>query len=205
MRQKLFLTLLALLTLSGSRAWADSNFDERPNFVSLTFDRSETNVTVNVKDYNGSNIPGVTATLVSPSFTAYMTGSATALSRSSNSVLAPAQNSGYANAQNSYITYTFKIEGLSGFSYNYAALDVYAMTASGAAQDVTNVRYWTFSVATGAAVDNTVGFVSQGNNSICADYDGADRLSPLGQNPRAYADHHGRESPQQGEQLPEDL
>ena len=168
---------MALLTLGVSGAWADSNFDERPNFVSLTFDRSESNVTVNVKDYNGSNIPGVTATLESTSFTAYMTGLATALSRTSNTVLAPTgTTNGYANAQNSYITYTFKIEGLSGFSYNYAALDVYAMNAIGNAQSNAGntSRKWTFNVATGSTAAGATSFVNQADNDICtvSDSDG---------------------------------
>ena len=146
------------------------------NFVSLTFDRSSNGVTVNVKDADGDAIPGVTASLESTSFTAFMTGSAAALSRETNSVLAPAQNSGYANSQDASITYTFKVEGLSGFTYSKAALDVYAMTGGGEAQNNggDTQREWTFDIAIGTAADATTSFVNQTGNDICtvSDTDG---------------------------------
>ena len=148
------------------------------DYVSLTFDKpgsATNNITVNVKDADGDAIPGVTATLESTSCTELKTGSATALSRTTNSVLAP--NAGYANAQGSTITYTFKVEGLpTTFTYNNAALDVYALTGGGAAQGNTGntVREWTFDVATGSAADAVTSFVNQAGNDICTvtDQDG---------------------------------
>ena len=148
------------------------------DFVSLTFDKpgsATNNITVNVKDADGDAIPGVSASLESTSCTEFKTGSAAALSRTTNSVLAP--NTGYGNAQGSTITYTFKVEGLpTTFTYNKAALDVYALTGGGAAQGNTGntVREWTFDVETGAATDALTSFVSQSSNDICTvdDQDG---------------------------------
>ena len=140
------------------------------DFVSLTFDKpgsATNNITVNVKDADGDAIPGVTASLESTSCTEFMTGSAAALSRTTNSVLAPKS---YANDQGSTITYTFKVEGLpTTFSYNNAALDVYAMTSSGGAQGNSGntVREWTFDVETGSSTDALASFVSQAGNDIC--------------------------------------
>ena len=149
------------------------------DFVSLTFDRSSSatnSVTVNVKDSEGDAIPGVTASLVETSITEFKTGSATALSRTTNSVLAP--NAGYDNQQNSTITYTFKVDGLAGVSYNKAALDVYALTGGGASQGNTGstVREWTFDVETGSATNALESFVSQSNNDICTVEDEDDGL-----------------------------
>ena len=140
------------------------------NFVSLTFDRSgsgASDVTVNVKNKVGATIQGVTATLESTSITEYKTGSASALSRTTNSVLAP--NAGYDNQQNSAITYTFKVEGLAGATFNKAALDIYALTGGGAAQGNTGntIRKWTFDVATGSTENDLTTFVNQEDNDIC--------------------------------------
>ncbi len=136
--------------------------------VNLTFDRTGTDissVTVNVKDASGVVIPGVTATLESTSFAALKTGSATALSRTTNSVLAPAT---YANDQNSTIVYTFKIEGLgTGFSYNAADLDVYAMNASGEQQGTSLDRTFSFDISTGTSAAGVSTFVSSTGNQIC--------------------------------------
>ncbi|MBR1498698.1 MAG: FIVAR domain-containing protein [Bacteroidaceae bacterium] len=148
------------------------------DYISLTFDKpgSATNdITVNVKDADGDAIPGVTASLESTSCTEFKTGSAAALSRTTNSVLAP--NAGYDNKQGSAITYTFKVVGLpTTFTYNKAALDVYALTGGGAAQGNTGntVRDWTFDVATGSAADDVTSFVNQTGNDICTvtDQDG---------------------------------
>ena len=143
--------------------WAEDDY------ISLTFDRSSSatnSVTVHVKDKAGNNVSGVSATLESTSITEFKTGSATALSRTTNSVLAP--QTGYANEQYSTIEYTFKVQGLSG-SYYKAALDVYAMTGTGASQynNGNCVRYWTFDVATGTTADGTTSFVTQAENDIC--------------------------------------
>ena len=123
--------------------------------ITLTFDRTGTtkdDVAVNVLDADGSVIPGVSASLVTTSFSSLKTGSATALSRTTNSVLAP---DSYANAQNSTIEYTFKLDGLAGYSstsYNMADVDVYAMTGAGAAQSNSGntQRTFTFNVSTGS-------------------------------------------------------
>ena len=139
--------------------------------INLTFDKpgsATNNITVNVKDGSGNIVPGVTATLVSTSCTEFKTGSATALSRTTNSVLAP--NAGYDNQQNSTITYTFKIDGLStAFSYNTAALDVYALTGGGAAQgnNGSTVREWSFDVSTGSTEGGVSTYVSSTGNDIC--------------------------------------
>ena len=139
--------------------------------INLTFDKpgsATNNITVNVKDGSGNIVPGVTATLVSTSCTEFKTGSATALSRTTNSVLAP--NAGYDNQQNSTITYTFKIDGLStAFSYNTAALDVYALTGGGAPQgnNGSTVREWSFDVSTGSTEGGVSTYVSSTGNDIC--------------------------------------
>ena len=139
--------------------------------LNFTFDRAGntlSDVTVNLKDDDGESILGVTASLVSTSCTEFKTGSATALSRTENSVLAP--NAGYANAQGSTITYTFKVEGLSNaFSYNSAALDVYALTGSGGSQGNTGttVREWSFDVSTGSTEAGVTTFASSTGNDIC--------------------------------------
>ncbi|MDO4950584.1 MAG: sialidase family protein [Bacteroidales bacterium] len=146
--------------------------------INLTFDKpgsATNNVTVNVKDASGNIVPGVTATLVSTSCTEFKTGTAAALSRTTNSVLAP--NAGYDNQQNSAITYTIKVDGLStAFSYNSAALDVYALTGGGGAQgnNGSTIREWSFDVSTGSTEGGVSTFVSSTGNDICtvSDADG---------------------------------
>ena len=139
--------------------------------INLTFDKpgsATDNITVHVKDGSGNVVPGVTASLVSTSCTEFKTGSAAALSRTENSVLAP--NAGYANTQGSTITYTFKVEGLStAFSYNSAALDVYALTGDGGSQynNGNAVREWSFDVSTGSTEAGVTSFVSSTGNDIC--------------------------------------
>jgi len=183
--RKLLLLFFALLT-GVSGAWAVDYTG-----IKLTFSRADagsgtatanvSDVTVNVTDQTGAAIDGVSASFTSmygtnagtrTQTTTLMTGSTSALQRTSNSVLVPADlaNNGYKNAQNNYIEYTICVTGLStDFVYNNAALDVYACTASGAAQGNTGstVRNWTFNVATGTAVDATTSFVNQTNNDIC--------------------------------------
>ena len=164
-------------------AGASTSYDESGNVklykiyevsadeINLTFDKpgsATNNITVNVKDGSGNVIPGVTATLVSTSCTEFKTGSAAALSRTTNSVLAP--NAGYDNQQNSTITYTFKVDGLStAFSYNSAALDVYALTGGGGAQENngSTIREWSFDVSTGSTEGGVSTFVSSTGNDIC--------------------------------------
>ncbi len=173
MNKSLLVTLAMLLT-AASGAWADAGYTG----IKLTFTRADagsgtatdavSDVTVNVTDKDGNAIAGVSATLASTTITQLKTGSAAALSRTSNAVLAP--NAGYANNQNSTIEYTFCVTGLSTeFTYNYAALDVYALTSGGAAQGNTGntVREWTFDVLTGSTSDGVSSFVSQAGNDIC--------------------------------------
>ena len=163
-----------MLTLGGSGAWADADYTG----ITLTFSRADggsgtatdavADVTVNVTDQDGNTIEGVTASLTSTSITQLKTGSATALSRTSNAVLAP--NAGYDNKQNSTIEYTFCVTGLSTeFTYDRAALDVYALNAAGAQQynNGNTVRLWTFDIATGTAADATTSFFNQTDNDIC--------------------------------------
>ena len=179
--KKTLLLLFALLGLGVSGAWAEASYTG----IKLTFSRADAgsgtatsstdDVTINVTDQSGSAISGVTASLVSTSITELKTGSASALSRTSNAVLAP--NAGYDNKQNSTITYTFKVDGLSpDFTYNTAALDVYALTGAGAVQgnDGGTVREWTFDVSTGSTAEGVATFVSQAGNDICtvSDTDG---------------------------------
>ena len=177
MKQKLTLLLIALFTTVG--AWAYSG-------IKLTFSRTDaegtatnavSDVTVNVTDMYGNALPGITAELTSTTITELKTGSATALGRTANSVLAP--NAGYSNQQNSTIEYTFCVTGLdTDFSYKYAALDVYALNGGGSAQDHSGncIRFWSFDVQTGAAVDGVASFVSQANNDICTVNDESDGL-----------------------------
>ncbi|MBQ8968222.1 MAG: hypothetical protein IJ064_00610 [Bacteroidaceae bacterium] len=178
--RKILLLLSTMLLAGASDLWAADYTHVKLTFTrvdagSRTATQNVSDVTVIVKDQDGNSIDGVTATLESTSITKLMTGEATALSRTGDAVLAPAKwvsaenNGGYANAQNSTIEYVFKITGLSEFSYNTAALDVYALDGGGNSQfnNGNTVRKWSFDILTGTATDALESFTSTTENDIC--------------------------------------
>lgn len=145
--------------------------------VKLTFDRtgtaagtsSPTSVSVNVTDADDTPLTGVTASLVNTNFTEFLNTGQAPITRATNSVLVPKQGTGYGNGNNSEITYTFKIDGLAGFCFNTADLDVYACNSAGNAQPTSNNRPFTFVVGAGDAegsISTVAEQTSQAN--ICA-------------------------------------
>ena len=164
------------LGLFFSLSVAASSYNE----VQLSFTRTGTavnTVTVTVADESGTPINGVTAELVSLK----KTGEADCEFKGNNlaitsSVLAPEYN----NTQNDYMTFLFKITGLSDFLWNKCTVGILPINASGQAQTQKAIpRTFTFEVSSGSEstsltnvatlADRNIVDTFNGNNSIWHD------------------------------------
>lgn len=169
--------LATALGLFFSLSVAASSYNE----VQLTFTRTGAavnTVTVTVADESGHSINGVTAELVSLK----KTGDADCVFKSNNinaitsSVLAPE----YDNTQNDYMTFLFKITGLSDFLWNKCTVGILPINGSGVAQTKSAIpRTFTFEVSSGSEstsltnvatlADRNIVDTFNGNNSIWHD------------------------------------
>lgn len=164
------------LGLFFSLSVAASSYNE----VQLSFTRTGTavnTVMVTVADESGTPINGVTAELVSLK----KTGEADCEFKGNNlaitsSVLAP----NYDNRQNDYMTFLFKITGLSDFLWNKCTVGILPINASGQAQTQSAIpRTFTFEVSSGSEstsltnvatlADRNIVDTFNGNNSIWHD------------------------------------
>lgn len=168
--------LATALGFFASLSVAASSYNE----VQLTFNRNGTDVNsvkVTVADESGNPINGVSADLVSLK----KTGEADCVFKGNdnfitNSVLAP----DYGNTQNGYMTFLFKITGLSDFLWNKCTVSILPINGSGVAQTQSaNPRYFTFEVSSGSEstsltnvatlADRNIVDTFNGNNSIWHD------------------------------------
>ena len=175
--KKIF-TILCLMALTmGAQAQAPYKG------IQLTFDKdgsgnaSPDNVAVVVKNMDGNTIDGVTATLTTTNFNAFLNSGQTAITRSENFAVVPAPQSGYGNGNNSPIEYTITISGISSeFAYTTAAIDVYAANSAGNSQPNSGntVRPFDFLVQTGSTAANLADFAASAGNDVCtvSDQDG---------------------------------
>lgn len=139
--------LATALGLFFSLSVAASSYNE----VQLTFTRTETavnTVTVTVADESGTPINGVTAELVSLKKT---DEADCVFKRDQNAITSSVLAPDYGNAQNGYMTFLFKITGLSDFLWNKCTVDILPINSEGKAQTKSaNPRYFTFEVSSGS-------------------------------------------------------
>lgn len=161
--------LATALGFFASLSVAASSYNE----VQLTFTRTGTavnTVTVSVADENGTAIDGVTAELVSLK----KAGEADCVFKENqnaitNSVLAP----DYGNTQNGYMTFLFKITGLSDFMWNKCTVGILPINSSGQAQtQYANPRNFTFEVNTGSESTSLANVATLADKNIADTFDG---------------------------------
>ena len=161
--------LATALGLFFSLSVAASSYNE----VQLTFTRTETavnTVTVSVTDENGTAIDGVTAELVSLKKTGeadcVFKGNQNAIT---SSVLAP----NYDNTQNGYMTFLFKITGLSDFLWNKCTVGILPINGSGVAQTKSaSPRYFTFEVSSGSESTSSTNVATLAETNIVDTFNG---------------------------------
>ena len=161
--------LATALGLFFSLSVAASSYNE----VQLTFTRTETavnTVTVSVTDENGTAIDGVTAELVSLKKTGeadcVFKGNQNAIT---SSVLAP----NYDNTQNGYMTFLFKITGLSDFLWNKCTVGILPINGSGVAQTKSaSPRYFTFEVSSGSESTSLTNVATLAETNIVDTFNG---------------------------------
>lgn len=165
--------LATALGFFASLSVAASSYNE----VQLTFTRNGTafnTVDVKVADENGTAIDGVTAKLVSLK----KTGEADCTLMPNSTVnykpgvdgssLAPA----YGNTQNGYMTFLFKITGLSDFMWNKCAIGVLPVNSSGQKQSsAANPRKFTFDVNCGSESTSLSPVATLANENIVTQFD----------------------------------
>lgn len=159
--------LAAALGLFFSLSVAASSYNE----VQLTFTRTGTavnTVTVSVVDENGTAIDGVTAELVSLKKSEVddcefkdNQGAIT------NSDLVP----NYNNQTNSYMTFLFKISGLSDFTWNKCDVSILPVNGTGAIQ-TPKQRLFDFEVGYGDSESNITTLATINNKNVCNTPDG---------------------------------
>lgn len=161
--------LATALGFFASLSVAASSYNE----VQLTFARTGTavnTVTVSVADENGTAIDGVTAELVSLK----KTGEADCVFKAdqnaiTNSVLAP----DYVNTQNGYMTFLFKITGLSDFIWNKCTVGILPISSSGQAQTQSaNPRNFTFELSSGSESISLTNVATLAEKNIVDTFDG---------------------------------
>ncbi len=165
--------LATALGFFASLSVAASSYNE----VQLTFTRTGTavnTVTVSVADENGTAIDGVTAELVSLKKTGEadctLMPNSTAQYKPGvdNSSLAPA----YDNRQNGYMTFLFKITGLSDFMWNKCTIGVLPVSSSGQKQSsAANPRKFTFDVNCGSESTSLSPVATLANENIVTQFD----------------------------------
>lgn len=161
--------LATALGFFASLSVAASSYNE----VQLTFTRNGTavnTVAVSVADENGTAIDGVTAELVSLK----KTGEADCVFKAdqnaiTNSVLAPE----YGNTQNGYMTFLFKITGLSDFIWNKCTVGILPISSSGKAQTQSaNPRNFTFELSSGSESISLTNVATLAEKNIVDTFDG---------------------------------
>lgn len=159
------------LGLFFSLSVAASSYNE----VQLTFTRTGTDVnsvTVSVTDENGTAIDGVTAELVSLKKTdeadCVFKGDQNTIT---SSVLAPEYN----NTQNDYMTFLFKITGLSDFLWNKCTVGILPINGSGVAQTKrASPRYFTFEVSSGSESTSLTNVATLAEKNIVDTFNSSD-------------------------------
>lgn len=161
--------LATALGLFFSLSVAASSYNE----VQLSFTRTGTDansVTVTVADESGNPINGVSAQLVSLKKTGeadcVFKGNQNAIT---SSVLAP----DYVNTQNGYMTFLFKITGLSDFLWNKCTVGILPINASGQAQTQSaNPRKFTFEVSSGSESTSLTNVATLAEKNIVDTFNG---------------------------------
>ncbi|MGN1353689.1 MAG: hypothetical protein ACI4V2_02135 [Alloprevotella sp.] len=154
--------LATALGFFASLSVAASSYNE----VQLTFTRTGTavnTVTVSVADENGTAIDGVTAELVSLK----KTGDADCEFKANQGTITSNDlTPNYDNTQNGYMTFVFKISGLSDFNWNKCALNILPVNASGVAQ-TPKQRLFDFEVGYGDSESNFTTLATINNKNVC--------------------------------------
>ncbi len=154
--------LATALGFFASLSVAASSYNE----VQLTFTRNGTavnTVDVSVADENGTAIDGVTADLVSLK----KTGEADCVFKENqkaitNSDLVP----DYGNTQNGYMTFLFKITGLSDFIWNKCDVSILPFSGQGDIQ-TPKQRLFDFEVGYGDSESNITTLATINNKNVC--------------------------------------
>lgn len=163
--------LATALGLVFSLSVAASSYNE----VQLTFTRTGTDVnsvTVTVADESENPINGVTAELVSLKKTdeadCVFKGNQNAIT---SSVLAP----NYDNRQNDYMTFLFKITGLSDFLWNKCTLGILPINVNGGAQTKSaSPRTFTFEVSSGSESTSLTNVATLAEKNIVDTFNSSD-------------------------------
>lgn len=165
--------LATALGFFASLSVAASSYNE----VQLTFTRTGAavnTVTVGVVDENGAAINGVTAELVSLKKT---DEADCVFKRDQNAITSSVLAPDYGNAQNGYMTFLFKITGLSDFLWNKCTVGILPINGSGVAQTKSaSPRYFTFEVSSGSESTSLTNVATLAETNIVDTFNGINSI-----------------------------